>query len=215
MTEMLWYAPSDESSIQMEVESLGERPGEKWTADEFERYLEHLYDTRYNDLVAIGQRRLGSMEAGEDAWSDFVARKMAPVIHAFDPKKGRALYSWISYKFDFFCRDLSRTRRVHQAKLDEFSHVTVDVLFGHGVDSSRALEAHDLVQNILQSLSKQERDLFIARYIQERPLKAIASASGISVGTIKSRLFALRKRVVAVAACLGMPRELREKAQAQ
>ncbi len=47
----------------------------------------------------------------------------------------------------------------------------------------------DAVWNALDSLSAQQREVFLLRFVEEMPLAEIAAALGLKVGTVKAHLF--------------------------
>lgn len=60
---------------------------------------------------------------------------------------------------------------------------------------TRNLSDEHLKELILSKLSKQERNLYIMRYVKKDPLDVIAKNLKVPVGTVKSRLHTLRTKV--------------------
>lgn len=58
-------------------------------------------------------------------------------------------------------------------------------------------EAHDQLKEAMASLSAEQRAVFVLRAVEGLSYKEIAQALGISAGTVMSRLFRARERLVA------------------
>ena len=97
---------------------------------------------------------------------------------------------------------ISRFRAKHRQKraaseyalsLDELTQVT-----DHSAAPEELLEAHvlgEVINRFLQSLTDEERNLFLARYFFLDPLRDAAALYGMSEGKAKSMLFRLRGRL--------------------
>lgn len=205
------------SSLSVDIVGLSQKPGASWTPDEFEHYIEQQYEPqRYKQLIAVGRSRLGTKEEAEDAWGTFVTDKIADAVMKFDPAAHRTIDTWISYKFERFCQDIFRKHHARQTKLETNAQIVIEI-FNHDQNISLrdVSEARDFIQSIIERLSDDERQLFILRFVEERLVREIADELNIAEGTVKSRLSALRSRLILIARDLEQSSKLHLLGRAQ
>ena len=195
---------SEEASFIADLEAL---PGHRWTTEERARLKEWLFRSKKESFVRRAQSRLSysnDRQEAEDAWSRFVVEKLDHVLDEYDPLRGSP-YRWVVLKFDFYCSNLNRqpAARIHE-KTQSLEEVLLEVL--PSGDPSRAYEARDLLRAAMRLLAPEEQRLFISRYVEEKSYIELARSLKIPVGTIRSRLFALRRNFKRAIHALSLPR---------
>ena len=143
---------------------------------------EDLSEAHYRELTAYGARMCGSRELAEDlAQETFVKALMnAATLEDLSPGKQRA---WLYRTFKNLFFDYYR-RSVLEAEY-------VQGLRSEAVESSG-------IQNVetgllLQTISPQDRTIFLLRYYEGYTAKEIAELLHLPAGTVRSRLSRCRK----------------------
>ncbi|MCP3962393.1 MAG: sigma-70 family RNA polymerase sigma factor [bacterium] len=170
--------------------------GHFWSKRDLERYKAWLFHEKYASLIAFTLSRLSysnEQSDAEDAWMQFTVDRLDQVLRDYDPTKGRSLYSWLLYKLAFYCRDLNRSSETRNRATQTLDEVRIEVLSID--DPRRANHARDLLQAAMSLLSRQNQHLFASRYLEGRSYQELATEFDIPLGTVRSRLFSLRKRL--------------------
>jgi RNA polymerase sigma-70 factor (ECF subfamily) len=81
------------------------------------------------------------------------------------------------------CLDIARRRRRRVIEVE-----LTDINAPQLQDSSGTSESRDLIDGVLRRLDERERAIIVLHYYAGLPLLEVASALGIPVGTVKSRL---------------------------
>ena len=110
-------------------------------------------------------------------------------------KKASQFYSWLYRIAINRCIDFMRRRPQRRTISDE--PVSDDVFYHHAAtrqlpSPSKALEHEELcmfLHRAVMELTPKQREVFLLRYKDELPLKAIARKLGRSIGTVKAHLF--------------------------
>ena len=110
-------------------------------------------------------------------------------------KRASQFYSWLYRIAINRCIDFMRRRPQRRTICDE--PVSDDVFYHHAAtrqlpSPSTALEHEELsmiLRRAVMELTPKQREIFLLRYREELPLKAIAHKLGRSIGTVKAHLF--------------------------
>ena len=114
-------------------------------------------------------------------------------------KKASQFYSWLYRIAINSCVDYMR--RWPQRRTLSDNPISDDVYYHHESarqlpSPSMALEHEELsmfLQRAVQELTPKQREVFLLRYREELPLKAIAHRLGRSIGTVKAHLFQVHR----------------------
>ena len=105
-------------------------------------------------------------------------------------KRASQFYSWLYRIAVNRCIDHMRRQSKHHALIDE--PFCDELFYSEPANPLAALERDEFHQQLhaaLPALTPNQRTVFILRYKEDLPLKAIARRIGRSTGTIKSHLF--------------------------
>lgn len=204
------------------VKGIFEKPGLRWTLAEREEVKNWLYESRQlKYLVGFAKWNLSkgaTAEDAEDAWQEFVLRRLDNVISLYDPTRQESSTFW---KFLLFCfarycwseaRSLRKRELVEQSfdadedsgsgrVLDEVSQKeALNFQMGSPTSSSpfKNLYKNEIVDEILIELSKLApiyQQVFFMRDIEGLSYEEIAVALDAPIGTVKGRLNRARQNL--------------------
>ena len=109
-------------------------------------------------------------------------------------KQASQFYSWLYRIAVNQCVDYMRRQSKHRVLINE--PFCEETFYQDSIQPTAALEKdefHCQLRTALQALTPCQRRVFLLRYQEELPLKAIARRLGRSTGTIKSHLFHARR----------------------
>lgn len=138
---------------------------------------------------------LGNEADARDATQDAFLRAWRDLRQLRDPERFDA---WFSRILVNSCRGLRRGRR--RVAIREIDLRTIPardepaIAFEAAWDEQAA--SLDGVEHAFEQLSIPERTILVLHHLEHRPLREIAAALGIPVGTAKSRLFTARQALV-------------------
>ena len=141
-----------------------------------------LYARFARPVYGMGMRLLGSREAAEELTQDvFLAawRKAA----RFDPARGR-LSTWLMT----IAHNLGVDRLRSAASRPERATVGLEELGHPAVSDEDAILDRDVARRAMECLTPGERELLGKAYLRGWTSREIAEASGIPIGTVKTRL---------------------------
>ncbi|MBI4952147.1 MAG: sigma-70 family RNA polymerase sigma factor [Myxococcales bacterium] len=144
-------------------------------------------------IYRLAFRMLGSRAEAEDACQEAFVR-MHRSIDSFDAT--RTLAPWVSRIAYHVC--LRRLERVAAQPRAGAAEDELEVLPASGRDPERqaaASEEDALVEGFLGELAAQDRALLLLRYRDGLSDSEVAEATGMSVGTVKTRIFRARARL--------------------
>ena len=105
-------------------------------------------------------------------------------------KGGSQFYSWLYRIAVNRCIDYMRRQSKHSVLIDEpFSDEAFPYEPAHPLASLESDEFHQQLHAALHALTPCQRAVFVLRYKEDLPLKAIARRLGRSTGTVKAHLF--------------------------
>src|ERR1051325_11608531 len=163
----------------------------------FELLLTRHRKPVYNFIL----RFVGDKETAEDLLQEAFMR----VIKGAEAYKRQAKFTtWLYTIARNLCVDQSRRRKHRKhASLDapmaasEESGTLLDVIPGSGMASDRKSvnkQLHEQMQHAIESLSDEQREVFLMREFLDMPFKQIADVVGVPENTVKSRMrYALEK----------------------
>ena len=159
----------------------------------FDRLLEHFQRPVYN----LCYRMLGDPAEAEDAAQETFLRAYTN-LHRYD--RGRAFSTWLLSIAAHHCIDQIRKRRVHLVSIESnpFDPDSDEPFLelpdlGPGPETKTLQrETQRRMQTLLDELSPQDRAAVIMLYWYEFSYEEIASALGLTVSAVKSRLHRAR-----------------------
>jgi RNA polymerase sigma-70 factor (ECF subfamily) len=158
--------------------------------------LDRLYRSRLLRFVAYST---GDLDLAETIVQDCLLKAFR-ARHAF--RHDCSVYTWLSRIAINLVRDQQRRRsfqfwrRVHRTAPD-LSEVSA-FLPGTGSSPEAQMLAHERAQQVaasLESLSANQRTVFLMRFIDEMELQDICEATGMQISTVKTHLHRAVKAV--------------------
>jgi RNA polymerase sigma-70 factor (ECF subfamily) len=153
------------------------------------RALAELYDRYARSIYALAWKSLGSVEESEEVVLDVFAQVWRSA-KTFDPQRGKPM-AWL---FNIArSRVLDRLRkRQRQGKITEAIATATEIDFPTSsvdpFEDVEIAERRDLIRRALSTLPHEQRQAIEMAYYQGWSHQEIASATGISLGTIKTRI---------------------------
>jgi RNA polymerase sigma-70 factor, ECF subfamily len=140
-------------------------------------------------LFSVALRLVGDYEDARDATQNTFIRAFER-LDRFDPD--RKFFSWIYRIAVNECLNFRRSRKAQEPLTGEF-----EVPPG-SFEALQALEARERVDEALEALSSEYREVVVLRYFAELSYEEISEATGVPEKTVKSRLFSARQRLAAL-----------------
>ncbi|WP_421871825.1 RNA polymerase sigma factor [Marinoscillum sp.] len=155
------------------------------------RAFSHLYDRFAPRLNAFFYKMLWSdSELAEDHVHDLFT-KIVDRPDLF--KEGNLVKAWLFQIASNMCKNTYRKRQFETVYLEHLKSQGLQITT---MDSKLDEELQmNLITSALKLLSEDDRSLFLLRYQQEIGIQELANIFEIPEGTVKSRLFALRKHL--------------------
>ncbi|MEL7146401.1 MAG: sigma-70 family RNA polymerase sigma factor, partial [Bacteroidota bacterium] len=102
--------------------------------------------------------------------------------------------TWVFSVATNMCKNAYRKRAYEQAYLDQLPINPVENRYAEQfIDQQIKM---DELHKILEKLGEEKREIFLLRYQQELSVKEIAATIDCTEGTVKSRLFYIRKNIL-------------------
>lgn len=102
--------------------------------------------------------------------------------------------TWVFTIASNMCKNAYRKKAYERAYLEQLPLKNIDSGYiEKKIDSDCRMAELD---KILEKLDEDKRQIFMMRYQQDLSIKEIAAISGCSEGTVKSRLFYIRKHII-------------------
>ncbi len=133
-------------------------------------------------------RMLGNPTEAEDAAQEVFVRAYTQ-LHSYQP--GRKFSTWILSISSHYCIDMLR-RRKPQVDLEAIAFWKQSDL-PEPEEHALSGETRDEVRELLSTLPDKYRGVTVLRYWQDLSYDEIAGATGLSVATVKTRLFRARE----------------------
>jgi RNA polymerase sigma-70 factor, ECF subfamily len=131
---------------------------------------------------------------------DFLQDLFMKIIEHPDHFKTTQKFSrWFYSVANNMCKNEYRKKAFHDSL-----HVSDVIGISNGTYSWEGSEIKDALDQALALLSEEERHLYSLRYEVELPIEEIATLESCPVGTIKSRLFYLKKKLADTLAALSI-----------
>lgn len=155
-----------------------------------ERYMRRAYH------VALGL--VGSHEDALDLSQDAFVR-------AFRARRtlesGRLFYPWYYQILRRLCFNFLRDRGLRRGKLENASPWIVEnaTYKAAGQRPDKAIETAALRQRLteaIETLPEHEREVFVLREFEDLRYREIAELAGVPIGTVMSRLYSARRRLM-------------------
>lgn len=143
-----------------------------------------LLTAKQDMLYKISFTYTGNPYDAEDCLSEASIQAFDKIRQLREPEK---FYQWFTTLLINHCRANYRKQQRERERLAK-NHEQ-DLLAGMMPDFSTGVDDQILVEEIFQSLKKDERDLLALKFMEEFTLKEIAAIMGVAEGTVKSRFY--------------------------
>lgn len=153
-----------------------------------ERAVQELSD-KYGRLCA--QIAFNILSNSEDA-DEAVNAAYGRVWDAIPPKDPQSLCGYVCAAVRNTAINLARSMKRHicAEQYDELCEVIPDSRTVEGTFDSAQISAH--INGFLETQSKTNSDIFVARYYYDMPMRAVADAVGLTESAVKMRLMRIR-----------------------
>lgn len=154
-----------------------------------ERYMRRAY---YSALSLVGSRE-DALDLSQEAFARAYRSR-----DAIDPE--RPFYAWLYQILRRLCFNFLRDRRTRSRVLESAGAWLADDAASRAApDPAEALEREErrrMVAAAIESLPDREREVLALKEFEGLSYKEIAALVGIPIGTVMSRLYSARKRLV-------------------
>ncbi|MGE0144710.1 MAG: RNA polymerase sigma factor [Planctomycetota bacterium] len=168
--------------------------------------MRSILESLHRPVIATVYRFVGSrFRADVEDLAQEVFVKIFRAIERFDPERGVKFTTWIYTFVRNHCFDFLKRRRLPAISMtvsDEDGDRSMDVEDGHGSQPIEDIENTELgtkIEEALATLGPDQRLTFVLREYEGLDYAEIAEVTGVSEGTVKSRLHrakeALRDRL--------------------
>lgn len=123
----------------------------------------------------------------EDIAQD-VFLKVFRALAQFDPARAK-FTTWVYSLLRNHCYDVLKKKRLVASNLDAVHEIATDQREGQPAQGTLNRELGERIQQALGTLSEDQRMTFVLREYEQLDLQSIAEITGVSEGTVKSRLF--------------------------
>ena len=160
--------------------------------------LDELVDRYRGRLHAFCYRNLGLLGVPAGEVDDVVQETWMRVVRAarrYDP--GRKFSVWLFSIAVNLCRDARRRRRIEVGQTDDAAQweTPPENAVPDAFTRLAAADRRRLVERLLADLPDAMREVVTLRFYEDLDLGEIAEATGVPVGTVKSRLFYAIRRI--------------------
>jgi RNA polymerase sigma-70 factor (ECF subfamily) len=154
-----------------------------------ERYMRRAY---YAALSLVGSRE-DALDLSQEAFARAYRSRAA-----IDPE--RPFYAWLYQILRRLCFNFLRDRKTRVRALEQAgSWLAADAAHRAGPGPAEALEQEErrrLVAAAIETLPDREREVLALKEFEGLSYKEIAALVGVPIGTVMSRLYSARKRLL-------------------
>jgi len=159
--------------------------------------FENVYDKYFNEIFNFILKRISNVELAEDLVG-VVFMKVFEKRESYDPSKA-SIRTWIYTIANNELIDYYRRRRVNKSfeKVKPYLK-TKDVLeeIQEKTDEINKKKLYNEILEVLDDkLSREEKDIVISHYIEEKPYKEIAEIKNMNCNTLRSKAHRDLKKV--------------------
>jgi RNA polymerase sigma-70 factor (ECF subfamily) len=172
------------------VERDGTRQRPMTLQDDRAATFRRLVDRGLDDAYRLATIVLGDRTDAEDAVHDAVVAAWRSFDGLRDPGRFDA---WFRRILVNVCRDRLRSRA--RRRVVDLDRELVEAEHPRLGDAAETIAVRDAVDRALDALGPDERLIVVLRYHADMTVPAIAAATGIPEGTVKSRLFNAHRRL--------------------
>lgn len=159
--------------------------------------FEEIYYTYKDDVYTACVRMLGNPAEAEDAAQEVFIRLLR-VLPRYDATRA-GFRTWLLTIVTNYCYDQLRKRKAGEVSIDDEDNepVALSLRSSDPTPEQAALsnEFSTRVQDMLNRLSPDDRQMVVLRYWFDQGYEEIAEATGQTVSAVKSRLFRARQRL--------------------
>jgi RNA polymerase sigma-70 factor (ECF subfamily) len=190
-----WLGQSDaarlgrESDTHSFVRALKQRSPTAWAA---------VYEEHYVSIFGYAAARIDTIDKAEDVVASTFQRALAN-IDSYSPG-GTPFVAWLfGIARNVLREERRRARRVTVAPLRVwYQHVASRVPFSNRQDRRKSHDPEVVektidLRNAIQSLTPDQRDVIILRYVQDLPIREVA----LRIGKPESAIYSLQARAIA------------------
>jgi len=164
----------------------GDKNSYKWIVEKYKYRA-------YNSALIFTGNREDAMDLSQEA---FIRAYRA--LQRFD--QNRSFFTWYYQILKNLCINyLHSKRRRHQVSIDDPDHQYLSPVENSSMSPDEALEKMErnkLIWNAIQNLDEADREIILMKEFQEFSYKDIAESLDIPIGTVMSRLYYARKKLV-------------------
>ncbi len=143
------------------------------------------YDQHGAELYRFALSRLGDEDLAQDAVQETILRAWR-FAERFDSGQG-SLRTWLYAILRNVVHDQAAARRRHPAPASTMAEDQEGEPMM--TDPMQAVADQDLVRRALQRVSQDHREAIVETYLRDRPYGEVAAELGVSVSTLRSRVF--------------------------
>jgi len=154
-----------------------------------------LVESYQTPVYNLAYRMLGNVAEAEDAAQEAFIRAYTR-LHTYDP--GRKFSSWLLAITSHYCIDLLRKRRIQTLPLDDLPP-KIELAMPPTTQPEQVVvrqQDASAVQALLSVLAPAYRTPLILRYWYDMSYHEIAETMGLNEGTVKTRLYRARNKLV-------------------
>lgn len=140
-------------------------------------FLEKKFLDRKDRLVKVAYSILQNKEDAEDAIQETYYRAIKGFAQL---KNSEFVYTWIYRILINECNKILNKKR---------SKFPQDIKEGFEVDPAKCVESKIFVEEVLENIPENHRQIVILKFVEQLTLKEISEILDIPVGTVKSRCF--------------------------
>ena len=151
--------------------------------------FEELYKRYSKQLLGYFIRMLNFDRAmAEDALQDLFL-KIAETPEKFD--NSRSFKTWVFTIASNQCKNFYRHKTIVNEKHEEIKYLNASINEHSFVNAAAKLDSvlfNSLLNQALEEMSQEKKEVFILKYQEEKNLEEIATIQNCAIGTVKSRL---------------------------
>ena len=147
-------------------------------------------------LKTIIRARVGEAAAVEEVWQEvsFAAiKQQSPLQDA--SRVVPWLYQLAVRQSMLYRRKMGRRRKLVERYVERVMSVSQDCSEQNPLDLLLAEERHEQVQQALETITEQDKEILILKYVHDWSYRAMAGHLGLTVSAIQARLHRARQRL--------------------
>ena len=160
--------------------------------------LKALSDEHFERLVAVSKRILGCRDLACDAVQEALVRLWQL------PERPRSPLAWLLQSVFLRSKHTQRCLRRRERHEDSFAATVVAMSVADATANLELAEFHEAFNEAARSLPRDYRKTFLLREVDGLDYREIAAATGVPVGTVRSRLSRARAQLQEILATTNL-----------